>query len=74
MKLSVGMEWRRYCWRILWRVLISYQPIVSYTRFLILPARGGVAYISLKKKAHQPAVLNIIWALVAIIAITRLLQ
>jgi hypothetical protein len=33
----------------------------------------GIVYISLKKKAYQPGVLNIAWAIVAIAAIAGLL-
>jgi hypothetical protein len=33
----------------------------------------GLVYISFKKKAYQPGVLNIIWAIIALIAILRLL-
>jgi len=33
----------------------------------------GIVYISFKKKAYQPGVLNIIWAVIAFIAIVRLL-
>lgn len=29
----------------------------------------GIVYISLKKKAYQPAVLNIIWTVIAVAAI-----
>jgi hypothetical protein len=32
----------------------------------------GIVYISFKKKAYQPGVLNIIWAIIAAIAIIRL--
>ena len=32
----------------------------------------GVVYISLKKKAYQPGVLNIVWAIIATIAIIKI--
>ena len=32
---------------------------------------AGLMYISFKKKAYQPAVLNIVWMIIAIIAIAR---
>ncbi len=32
----------------------------------------GVVYISLKKKTYQPGVLNIIWAIIAAIALLRI--
>lgn len=34
----------------------------------------GIVYISLKKKAYQPGVLNIIWAIIALIAIINILK
>ncbi|OIP97154.1 hypothetical protein AUK40_03865 [Candidatus Wirthbacteria bacterium CG2_30_54_11] len=33
----------------------------------------GMVYISFKKKAYQPGVLNIIWAVIALIAIVHLI-
>ncbi len=33
----------------------------------------GIVHISLQKKAYQPAVLNAIWALIALIAMARML-
>lgn len=57
--------------------LASFNFLSTYSiiyQILNFTGAGGVAYISLRKKAHQPAILNIIWALVAIIAIARLLQ
>ena len=33
----------------------------------------GIVYISFKKKAYQPGVLNVIWAVIAGISIVRLL-
>ncbi len=43
--------------------------------FQILNGTGavGIAYISLKKKAYQPAVLNIIWTIIAIVGIVMIL-
>ncbi len=34
---------------------------------------GGVAYISFKKQAKQPAILNVVWAIIALVAIVRVL-
>ena len=51
--------------------------VLSSSSFIyqIMNATGalGIIYISFKKKAYQPGVLNIIWAIVALIAILRLL-
>jgi hypothetical protein len=33
----------------------------------------GIVYISLKKKAYQPGVLNVIWAIIATLAIIKIL-
>lgn len=42
-------------------------------QLLNITGASGLVYISFKKKAYQPGVLNIIWALIALIAIYRLL-
>ena len=34
----------------------------------------GIVYISLKKKAYQPGVLNIVWAVIALVAIVNILK
>jgi len=56
--------------------LVSFN-VLSASTFLyqILNVTGalGIVYISIKKKAYQPGVLNIIWAIIALIAIIRLL-
>lgn len=56
--------------------LLSFN-IISPTNltYQILNATGalGIVYISFKKKTYQPGVLNIIWAVIALIAIVRLL-
>ena len=62
-------------------ILLAYALIsfgflsVSHIIYQLLNLTGaaGFAYISYKKKAQQPAVLNVFWALVAIIAIIKLL-
>lgn len=38
---------------------------ITYILFNIIGS-AGIAYISLKKKTYQPAVLNILWILVAL--------
>lgn len=57
--------------------LVSFQ-ILSSTDFLfqLLNATGaiGVVLISLSKKNYQPAVLNIIWTLIAIVAIIKIVS
>jgi len=60
---------------ILAYTLVSFG-ILSSLSFIyqILNGTGalGIVYISLKKKAYQPAVLNIIWAIIAFLAIIKL--
>jgi hypothetical protein len=55
--------------------LVSFN-VLSASTFLyqILNGTGalGIVYVSLKKNAYQPGVLNIIWAIIALIAIIRL--
>lgn len=56
--------------------LISFNFIASDSLvYQILNGTGalGIVYISLKKKAYQPGVLNIIWVIIAIIAIINIL-
>ena len=56
--------------------LVSFGFLSSSTfTYQILNATGamGIVYISFKKKAYQPGVLNTIWAIIAIIAIARLI-
>lgn len=36
-------------------------------QFLNISGAGGLAYISFRKKAYQPGVLNLIWLLITII-------
>jgi hypothetical protein len=41
--------------------------------FLNLIGAFGIAYISFKDKAYQPGVVNVAWAVIALIALIRLL-
>lgn len=43
-----------------------------FYQFLNLTGALGIVYISFKKKNYQPGVLNLIWAIIALIAILRL--
>ncbi len=54
--------------------LVSFDFLsVSSISYQVLNFIGaiGVAYISFKKNAKQPAVLNVIWAIIALAAIVR---
>lgn len=44
--------------------------------YQILNATGamGIVYISFAKKAYQPAILNVIWTIIAVIAIVNILM
>lgn len=56
--------------------LISFKLLSSSTfLYQILNGAGAlcIAYISFKKKAYQPGILNVIWAIIALIAIIQLL-
>ncbi len=57
-------------------ILVSFDfTPPSSLLYQILNATGaiGIVYISFKKKAYQPGVLNIIWAVIAGIAIIQIL-
>jgi len=56
--------------------LLSYNLIISdsfYYQFLNFTGASMIALISFYKKNLQPAVLNVIWALVAIVALAQLI-
>jgi hypothetical protein len=57
--------------------LVSFSLIKSSSllyQLLNITGSLGIVAISLNKKAYQPAVLNIIWAVIAAIAIVSLLR
>ena len=57
--------------------LLSFNIIVSKSLiYQLLNATGaiGIIYISFKKKAYQPGVLNIIWTIIATVAIIKILM
>lgn len=55
--------------------LVSFN-VFSSTNFLyqFLNCTGalGIVFVSFKKKAYQPGVLNIIWTIIALVAIVRM--
>jgi len=56
--------------------LVSFSVIQSdstFYQFLNLTGAIGIVAISLAKKAYQPAILNIIWTIIAAIALIKLL-
>ena len=58
-------------------ILVSFSFISPHSfLFQILNGTGaiGIVIISLYKKAYQPAILNIVWTLIAFIAIVNLLK
>jgi len=69
--------WYGTCAIVLAYALISFNLIsASSLTYQLLNGTGalGIISISFKKKAYPPAVLNIIWALIAVITIIRLLM
>ncbi|HLD20169.1 MAG TPA: hypothetical protein VJB93_02915 [Patescibacteria group bacterium] len=56
--------------------LLSFGAIVSESMiYQVLNATGaiGIVFISFKKKTYQPGVLNIIWTIIAIVAMVKIL-
>jgi len=56
--------------------LLSFNVIsVDNMTYQLLNATGalGIVVISLKKKAYQPGVLNIIWTTIAIVSIIKMI-
>jgi len=57
--------------------LTSFKIITSDTlmyQLLNLTGALGIVFSSLEKKDYQPAVLNLIWLLVALIAVVKILS
>jgi len=57
-------------------LLLSLDVVTSLTpSYQVLNLTGAIAIIihSLKKKDYQPAVLNVLWALIAVFAIARII-
>lgn len=55
--------------------LNSFSILSAHTfwyQLLNLTGAGGIISVSVAKRAYQPAVLNIIWAIIALIAIIKL--
>lgn len=50
------------------------KPTDLIYQFLNLTGAMGIVLISLSKKAYQPAVLNIIWTLIALVAMVKILS
>lgn len=68
--------WYGVCAIMLAYALVSFGVLLPSTfLYQLLNGTGalGIIYISFKKKAYQPGALNIIWAIIALIAIIRLL-
>ena len=49
------------------------SPTALPYQFLNASGALGIVYISFKKKAYQPGVLNIVWAIIAVIAIIKVI-
>ncbi len=71
-----AIGWYGTCAIVIAYALVSFNFLSASTfTYQILNGTGalGIVYISFKKKAYQPGVLNIIWAIIALIAIIGLL-
>ncbi|HOI18505.1 MAG TPA: hypothetical protein PLX15_01430 [Candidatus Woesearchaeota archaeon] len=57
-------------------ILISFgvlMPSSVLYQFINIIGSTGILYISFKKKAYQPALLNLIWIIVALVAILAII-
>lgn len=67
--------WYGTCAIVLAYALVSFGVLPASTfLYQILNGTGalGIVYISFKKKAYQPGVLNVIWAIIATVAIIKI--
>jgi len=74
-KLNEIIGWIGMVFILLAYILLSFELLNSNDWFFqALNAVGafGIVYISFKKKAYQPGVLNVIWGIVALISIIKL--
>lgn len=56
--------------------LVSFSLLTTTSflyQFLNLTGALGIVFVSFNKRVYQPAVLNIIWAVIAFLAIVKLL-
>lgn len=49
------------------------EPISIYYQLLNVTGALGIVTVSFYKKTYQPGVLNIIWTIIALVAIVRIL-
>jgi len=56
-------------------ILLSFNVMQAGIVYQLMNVTGaiGIFYISFKKKAWQPGVLNLIWALIALVALISIL-
>ncbi|MEK7477742.1 MAG: hypothetical protein AAB645_00025 [Patescibacteria group bacterium] len=76
-KISEGLGWYGMIAIVLAYCLNSFGLILSSSftyQILNLTGAIGIVVVSLLKKAYQPAVLNIIWSVIAFIAIISLFR
>ena len=75
--IDESLGWYGTCAIVIAYALVSFNVLSASTLlYQILNGTGalGIVYISLKKKAYQPGVLNIIWTIIALSAIIRILM
>jgi hypothetical protein len=74
--LSAALGWYGVGALLLAFVLVSFEIIEAESeayQLLNLTGAAGVAILSLTKRAYQPAVLNSIWAIIALAALISIL-
>lgn len=73
--LGEAFGWYGTCAILLAYTLVSFEVILASSfsyQFLNFTGALGVAFISLQKKAYSPATLNIIWAVIALVALAMI--
>ncbi len=69
--------WYGTCAIVVAYALVSFSLLsTSSLIYQIMNGTGalGIVYISFKKKTYQPGVLNVIWAIIAFVAIIQILM
>jgi hypothetical protein len=74
--VSEALGWYGVCALLLAFALVSFEIVEGESQayqLLNLTGAVGVAILSLTKRAYQPAVLNTIWAIIALAALISIL-
>jgi len=74
-RLIDGFGWYGMIAILVAYVLVTFEAVPTdgfVYQFLNLTGAAGLAGVSLRRKAYQPAILNITWAAIALVALVNI--